>query len=983
MTTPGSGDLENSFVSKKLPRLIGAAAILHYFLTLGHWITPGSLENISRIAGWDAQPTPARPLAWTLFAAFRFLPEAWIPLAANVFTALVATLVLVLLARCVALLRYDVLPEGDIRKTSQIGLLVTPSAWMPPVMAALVCGLQLGFWEHATSATGEMPALLLFACAVRSLLEFRITQKEPWLVRGVMAFGAGMADNWVMAGYFPVLLAALIGLKSFRAFLKPRFLLRMALCGLAGMVLCLLLPMLAKLWSSGSDEMWAGLLAHFKTQKRMLWLLKLAPFRLLALTGLIPFLILSVRWKSHTIQLADDTSQGVFMAKATGHFVHALFLVVALWFALEPGLGPRDFDSGGGLLIHRFIWALAAGYCAGYTLLFKEGKERLRPSKLAAAGIRLLLLATTALLLWKNFGSIQLTNSAATREFVKALADDLPSGNAVVLGEEVRTLLLLRGELGSRSRDREVMLVDTTQLISPRYHERMSTVFNTRWPKLAVTNTAGRITPETLVLCVAALAANEAVFYAHPSSGLFFEKFAGEPQGALHRLVLRTSDETSAAPRSRRGNEADSRFDVQHTNPPSHDGGYIVRTVSDNEHLWQTRWSSHIGKLAARIEAQRNNVERWKSSSLKWLRVADQGNATAMFLGGAYSKALNHWGVQLQHAGRGSEATEWFRRAITLNPANLAANINLEFAERRMRGDNSRLGVAWAREHFAEAFVHYENWYEVISRNGPVDEPTFLLQTGRLLLNTGNPRQAITAFERCAELSLDWPMPKLFEAQAWNVTGDFARALELTTALENNREQFRGPGLAQLLQCRVNALRGLGRTNDAWDNIEQYVARHTKHGEVISAAATLCAAGGRFERELELLMELSSRAKPDVGLLTRRGLAEFRLGRNKQAEETLTRALDLAPEDVQVRLLRAVARLGDGQAAAARADYELLLKNPGGSQPALLGLGSLAWREQDTNAAIRYYEQFMSNNAAASPQTSVVSERLKQMRDEQ
>jgi uncharacterized membrane-anchored protein len=77
-----------------------------------------------------------------------------------------------------------------------------------------------------------------------------------------------------------------------------------------------------------------------------------------------------------------------------------------------------------------------------------------------------------------------------------------------------------------------------------------------------------------------------------------------------------------------------------------------------------------------------------------------------------------------------------------------------------------------------------------------------------------------------------------------------------------------------------------------------------------------------------------------------------------------------------------VARLGDGQADAARADYELLLKNPGSAQPALFGLGNMAWNAQDTNAAIRYYEQFMSNNAAATPQASVVSERLKQMRDE-
>ena len=957
MTTPGSSDLENKFVSIKLPWWIGGAAILLYFVTLSHWVTLGSLENVSRVTGWNPLPTPARPLAWTVFAAFRLLPEAWIPLAANIFTALVAVLVLVLLARCVSLLRYDVLPEGDVRKGSQVGLLTIKSAWMPPVLAALICGLQLGFWEHATAATGEMPALLLFAFAVRCLLEFRISKKESHIALGVVSFGAGMADNWVMLGYFPMLIAALIGLKGFSPCLSLRFLFRMAVCGLAGMLLCLLLPMLATLISSGSSEMWAMLLEHLKTQKRALWLLKLAPFRLLALIGVIPFLILSVRWKSHTIQPADDTPQGVFMAKVMGHFIHALFLVVALCLAIEPRIGPKDFDAVALFLVHGFLWAMVAGYCAGYLLLFKQGAVQRRPSKFAANVVRLLMLAMTALLLWKNFGAIQLTNSAATREFAKTFADDLPEGKTVVLSEERQTLLLLRGELGARGRTRDVMLLDTPQLIAPHYHALMAATWKSRWPMTLGTNAAERITPEVLLKTVASLAEKEAVCYAHPSSGLFLEKFSGEPKGAIHRLVLRTGEDIST---------------------PS----LTVVQLTNNERLWQERWSSHIGKRTAQIASQRADDARWKSSSFKWLHVAERENATAMFLSGAYSKAMNHWGVQLQHAGRSSEATLWFRRAIELNPSNLAALINLEYAERRARGETAPLAMTWAREHFAEAFEHYASWYEVISGNGPVDEPTYLVQTGRLLLTTKNPRQAVATFKRCAELCPNWPMPKLFEAQSYNQMGTFERALELTAELEGKAELFRGAGLARLLQCRVNALRGLNRTNEAWETIERYVSKHATHKEVISTAATLCAEGGKFERELELLIELSTRTKPDAGLLTRRGLAEFRLAQNRQAAATLTRALDIAPDDVQARLLRAVARLGDGQSDAARADYELLLKNPGSAQPALFGLGNMAWSAQDTNAAIRYYEQFMSNNAAMTPQAGVVSERLKQMRDE-
>ena len=99
MTAPGSPVGESSFVSKKLPWLIGAAATLLYFATLAHWITPGSLENIANISGWNEHYETTRPLSASAFLVFRILPESWIPLAANFFASLCAALCLVLLAQ--------------------------------------------------------------------------------------------------------------------------------------------------------------------------------------------------------------------------------------------------------------------------------------------------------------------------------------------------------------------------------------------------------------------------------------------------------------------------------------------------------------------------------------------------------------------------------------------------------------------------------------------------------------------------------------------------------------------------------------------------------------------------------------------------------------------------------------------------------------------------------------------------------------------
>src|SRR5438477_6655848 len=165
-------------VRRSLPWLIGAGGLFLFLMTLSHWISYKSLGTVARVSGWTWRPELNHPLTFALLLPFRLLPEAWIPLALNLFTALCAALVLVLLARSVALLPHDLAPDKPLRKASAPNLLATRGAWVPPVLAAIVCALGLSFWEHATSATGEMLDLLVFACVIRCLLEFRLHQNQ-------------------------------------------------------------------------------------------------------------------------------------------------------------------------------------------------------------------------------------------------------------------------------------------------------------------------------------------------------------------------------------------------------------------------------------------------------------------------------------------------------------------------------------------------------------------------------------------------------------------------------------------------------------------------------------------------------------------------------------------------------------------------------------------------------------------------------------
>jgi uncharacterized membrane-anchored protein len=76
-----------------------------------------------------------------------------------------------------------------------------------------------------------------------------------------------------------------------------------------------------------------------------------------------------------------------------------------------------------------------------------------------------------------------------------------------------------------------------------------------------------------------------------------------------------------------------------------------------------------------------------------------------------------------------------------------------------------------------------------------------------------------------------------------------------------------------------------------------------------------------------------------------------------------------------------VAYLGADQLDAARSEYETLLRDTRTSSDALFGLGTVAWRQQNTNAAIRYYREYMTGAPPRSPQYKMASARLAELKN--
>src|ERR1019366_725 len=147
-----------------------------------------------------------------------WLPGQEAALALNLLSAVCATLTLALLAHSVTLLPQNRLDEQRRLAQEEQALLWVPSGWVPVVLSAVALGLQLTYWENATAASGEMLELLLFACPIWCLLQYRIDPRRCWLDRTALLCGIAAANSWAMVGFLPLFGVALLRSKGLRFF---------------------------------------------------------------------------------------------------------------------------------------------------------------------------------------------------------------------------------------------------------------------------------------------------------------------------------------------------------------------------------------------------------------------------------------------------------------------------------------------------------------------------------------------------------------------------------------------------------------------------------------------------------------------------------------------------------------------------------------------------------------------------------------------
>jgi tetratricopeptide (TPR) repeat protein len=1022
---------ERKFVRDSLPWAVGAAALVVYLATLNHWVTLSSLALVSKVTGWGWQPIHYQPLLLLLTYPFRWLPAGWVPVALNGFAAVCASLTLMMLARSVALLPHDRLELQRLLTQNEHALLSLPNAWVPVLLASVALGLQLTFWENAIAGTGDMLDLLLFACVLRCLLEHRISPQRSWLGWATFVFGMAMANNWGMVGFLPLFLVALVrlrGVKLFsfqsrgrrerfggqgaapslasdsrpvlrltqdgggfkvdaaRAAAEFQFLLRMALLGLAGVCLVLVLPLVQAFSPDSSLSFWQGLHEAAGSYKATLHVFFGQFLRhnrdialLLAAVSLLPVLMLSIRWSAWAL----DTSQAQFdLAFFVFRMAHAFLLLVCVCTVFDLPFSPRQVSLRFGLSLAfmplYYLAALSIGYYSGFLLLLygPGARQRLhRRSPMLRAAYRVVpklvyLLGGLMLvgLLLKNLPAIRAGSARHLEQYARLAVGSLPPEGAVVLSGDLARLALLQAELARQGKAERYVTVGTHALyVLPSYRAWVRQKYPGWWPELkteadtaqgksAASATNAPLDGVALLQMMSRLARSNHIYYVEPGIEFLREKFYLEPHGLVHEMKLY---------------------------PPYSLGGRLLSAaeLAENEGFWKQAIESNVNPLVRLVTRPQLPQPDLKKSLTELERFRAPPPAQAQALARWYSSALNFWGVTLQRNGRPGEAAPCFMLAHELNPDNLPARVNLQstsnlLAHVKMTVDRD--------QSFQDRLGDYVAWNPDLSDNGPFDEPSYCYHLARSLVNAGMLRQACQELERTKVLAPGDYAARLMLGEALLRGGVLDQALQAVAEMRADPDlQPLGPAAeveVALLAARV----WFAKTNfpKAEAIINSLLASHPEAAGVLDRAEDLFTTYGSYSNALAIVERQLQSAPDNFAILIKKGGLSILSGDFSNAIPPLTRSLELT-NTYEARLNRAYAYVRSGRLDAAEADYKELLRAFPTAYRAYYWLGEIAWQNKDTNAAVHYYQQCLSNSAAGAAEVNLVATRLKSLQQKE
>jgi len=935
---------------------------------MNHWVSLKALPLMAQVTGWDWHPYSLKwrpesmaPLFLIVTAPIRILPKSWQPGALNALTALCASLILGLLARSVHLMPQDRTREARFREMGAHALLSIRAAFLPALFAVLVLATQLTFWENAVVATGEMLNLLVFAVIIDCLLEYRVSQNDKWLTVSALVYGLGDTNNWALLGFFPIYIFALVWIRGLVGFFNLRFLGRMALWGLAGNLLYLLIPVLGAMSASGEKlPPQFGFLLTTELGSQI-YGLRLVPGWLALLAGvpsLLPLLFAAIKWPSFE---GEISAVGNIMTRFMFNALHVACLALALvtFFDFQYSPSVRMRQQPVSFLTFYYIGAMCVGYFSGYIMLVFAPKrlpawERRHPltkfiNLTLLAAVWVISFAAPAVLIWQNYPHIKAGNDRALERFADQTLDGLPGKNSIILSDDPARLYLLQADYERRGESNQNIMIETESFPHREYIYYLAA----QYPQLkSIMTTNLALLPSVLgsgnlVTFMDHAPKHFPVYYLHTSFGYYFEALYLKPQGLVYEV---------------------KPYATNMTQPP---------LVTEPE-----------------VQANQKFWTKLENGSLKALPQLASRDFDDMALAVDYSAALNFWGTELQKANHLQEAHGQFAEAVRLNTNNVIAAVNLRYNERLLKGNHQPI------DDGLEAVANASRLYgleSILRRFGPPDEPELDLELGGLLAGRGNLGQATLLFRRRLQLLPGDPEAELAMAKTYVDMHQPAKAIELVRHLSvsSKMDPWRisrceamadiasgdFPGAEKLLfaaikanpndESRIATLAEYYRFR-GFDSLRTH--KTSEADRYFANALTI------IDRQLKLMQSPGHDSLDVPEVLLKKAELEVLVHSYEGAIATLDQVLLIQPKNYSALLNRAVCKIQLKQYQAARDDFRTMGKAlPKQPYLAEFGLADVAAAEKNKGDEIDHLKRCLRSAPEDSSEYQRATNRLTEL----
>jgi tetratricopeptide (TPR) repeat protein len=688
---------------------------------------------------------------------------------------------------------------------------------------------------------------------------------------------------------------------------------------------------------------------------------------LISLTTLLPAFLPAFRWPA---SFGDRSQIGNALTTVMFHLVHGVLLLICIWGAFDPPFSARHLGSGLPFLTFYYLAALGIGYYSGYFLVVSRTppprkNSRRQPSALlqfrspaTVVALAVLTILAAACLVYKNHPAIQSINGGVLKQYSRLMEDSLPQSGGLLLsdsdtvGDSPRRLFLLQAALAQDGREKEFVPVDTFALLDPDYHRYLHRKHPAQWPLVVDSKSKNLLDPHGLLALMEMLSKTNAIYYLHPSFGYYFEVFYPEPHGLVYQLKNLPGDTLL---------------------PPLPDG----RVKAENDAFWTRAESAAFAPILQEVSPDNRSARSGNLFDQIMLRlhVAPEPNPNALLAGSYYSCCLDYWGVQEQRANDLKSAAAHFETAFKLNPENQVAAVNLEFNHNLQAGQPASVDLARTT---TEQFSKFHSPGEIFMVDGPFDEPAFCYEDGMAYLQNSYLHQAITSFTRVRQLVPDYLPALLSLGELFDFVHQPERALAVLkeplahparfSLNDNNSTELNITAAAAFIQ-NTNLTRGVGL-------IEKEIAHHPDDNNLLTTAVQVYLTQGLYTNALRVIQLRLDHAPNDPVWLYGQAITYMRMPDYDRAIASLTRVLTLQTNNYDALLNRALACLNTGKLEAARADYLQVQKAYPKDFHVTYGLGEIAWRRHETNAAIQNYTSCLENAPTNMAEFKLVSQRL-------